>query len=43
MSREMLVETGGVRIYTPGGGNFEAANQESKHYITKREKLKHQP
>jgi len=36
----MLVETGGVRIYAPGRGNFEAAKQESKLYVARWEKLK---
>jgi hypothetical protein len=36
----MLVETGGVRIYAPGLGNFEAAKQESKLYVAMRKKLK---
>src|SRR5205814_1038346 len=34
----MLVETCGVRIYTPGRGNFEAAKQESKHSVARRRK-----
>jgi hypothetical protein len=38
----MLVETGGVTIYTPGRDNFAAIKQESKRCITEREKLKHQ-
>jgi hypothetical protein len=31
----MLGETGGVRTYTPGRGNFEAAKQDSKLYVAK--------
>jgi hypothetical protein len=36
----MLVETCGVRIYAPGRGNLEAAEQESKVYVAGWEKLK---
>jgi len=36
----MLVETEGVKVYSPGRGNFEAAKQERKHYVARREKLK---
>jgi hypothetical protein len=34
----MLVETEGVKVYTPGHGNFGAAKQE-RHYVARREKL----
>jgi len=36
----MLVKTGGVRIYAPGRGNFEAAKKESKVYFARWGKLK---
>ncbi len=32
------METEGVRDYTPGCGNFEAAKQESKHSVARRRK-----
>jgi len=31
----MLVETEGVKVYTPGRGNFEAAKQERKLYVAR--------